>query len=452
MAVRVTRVIAEVAGTVDRSVRVTRTIAEVAGKPAQPDVRLYRLAVMALVDISDGINETAADTVTFTQATGGSFPYALEDTVTFSQTASQVISFQPVVEQTATFSQTTTILGTISESLSNAFTFSQTAISSLKTLLADDTVTFSQLGAIIGTTEETVSQTVTFTHSVSGLFPQVASNSVTFSASSGAGLIIPGGIVVTALTGTVTFSQSVQKVHIKDSATDLTADAGTVTFGHVALRPRSFSIPQSFVLTQTAVPDYIDMITQTVTFSQVLSPAGSVWPRTITHTLSFSHSHIFENTIDLCRYSPTIGGGTDPNAPTPPPATFGPITKESQVTLFFPTTSPTSTVTIRAPEYGDRQKLTFDRVNRESRGGTLEIFADPEWPKMEIIEASFTGLKEVESQAVLDFFALTLGLTIGFTDWHGRTWHGVIVTPDAQLIRARRGIVDMSFEFEGEVQ
>ena len=54
MAVRVTRTIAEVAGTITNTIRVTRTMAEVIGTPAQPDIRLYRLAVLALVSTYDG--------------------------------------------------------------------------------------------------------------------------------------------------------------------------------------------------------------------------------------------------------------------------------------------------------------------------------------------------------------------------------------------------------------
>jgi len=413
MAIRVTRTIAEVAGSATANVRVTRTSAEVGGSAAAPDIRLYRIGVMALVGGGLSVGKSETQTVTFGQAVFLD-PYP----VSFQQT----------------------------------FTFSQTAVNSLTTPGAAATVTFTQLAHNETIFEPAESQTVTFSQSVNVVAPKTAEQTVTFSQSSGAGLIFPGGLEKTAVPATVTFSQSAAKVLIKASAIDLTATAGTVTFSHNVSFPIILTVPQSVVFTDAAITQITNVVEQTVTFTQDLLTDGTVRPRTITHTLSFSHAYVFENRIDTCRYSPSIGGGTNPNSPTLPPAVFDVVTKESQVTLFFPTTSPTTTVVIRAPEYGDRHRLTFDRINRESRGGTLEVFSDPDWPKEEILEVSFTGLKESESQAVLDFFAATLGLTVGFTDWNGRTWFGVIVDPNTQLIRARRGIVDMSFEFEGEPQ
>jgi hypothetical protein len=128
------------------------------------------------------------------------------------------------------------------------------------------------------------------------------------------------------------------------------------------------------------------------------------------------------------------------------------LTPQNFVRLFYPTTSPTLEVNIRVPEFGNRERLNFTRINRESRGGTLQIFADPTWPKSKQLALTFTGLTEAQAQAVQDFFNDTLGLEVGLTDWEGRTWHGVVTTPDADLIRSRRGIVDLSFEFDGELQ
>jgi hypothetical protein len=87
------------------------------------------------------------------------------------------------------------------------------------------------------------------------------------------------------------------------------------------------------------------------------------------------------------------------------------------------------------------------------------VFADPTWPKVQILAMQFIGLTETEGRAVQDFFAATLGLEVGFTDWNGRTWHGIVTTPDEFIIRSSRGgtcspggSVDLSFEFDGEIQ
>jgi hypothetical protein len=426
-------------------------MAEVAGTPAQPDLRIYRAALMVLADLATGTEVSAQSTVTFSQSTdGSSLPRnAGPQTITFSATAAKISTFQPSVTQTVTFSQTVVEQPSNNQTVSNTVTFSQAIATSLATPVVQETLLFSDVAASVGTLEVSASETVTFSHVVGFLGPQVVEQTVTFSHAAGGGLIIPGGIEANANV-TVTFSQAVQKVLIKVGATSHSA-THTVTFGHRAALPIFLAMQQSVIFSDLAVSEYVYLLEQTVTFDAPVAFTVDR-PLLVTHTITFNHAIVFENKIDTCRYSPTIGGGTDPNAPPTPPATFGPVVKASQVTLFYPTTSPTTTVIIRAPEYGDRHRLQFDRINRETRGGTLEVFADPDWPKMEIIEASFTGLKETEAQAVLDFFTLTLGLEVGFIDWHGRTWHGIVTSPDAQLIRARRGIVDLSFEFEGEVQ
>ena len=43
----------------------------------------------------------------------------------------------------------------------------------------------------------------------------------------------------------------------------------------------------------------------------------------------------------------------------------------------------TFSVSLRAPNLGNKDRLSFNRVLRETRGGTLVVFADPIWPKVQ---------------------------------------------------------------------
>ncbi|MHA2218508.1 MAG: hypothetical protein ACXACY_21490 [Candidatus Hodarchaeales archaeon] len=413
----------------------------------------YQVGSSYIVETVQGLEQSVATGLNFTQlAKLQTRPADSSDTITFSQTAVPVISI--LVQQTVTFSQVISTLPTINETLSQTITFSQTAVSSLKTLNIAQTITFSHLANNEQSLSLSESQTITFTQNTAIIGPITEEQTITFTQAAGAGLIIPGGIERTALPGTITFSQAVQKVLILAGATALTGTAGTITFSQATslLDPIVVQMQQPVIFTQLAVSDYVTVVSQTLTFTQLeADPSGTIWTRTLTQGLNFSHAMAYLNQIDICGYSPAIGASTDPTAPSPPPASLT-VTKESSITLSYPTTSPTTTVTIRAPEYGERHRLSFDRINRESRGGELQIFSDPDWPKLEILVASFTGLTEAEAQSVLDFFQTTLGLEVKLVDWYGKTWHGVVVTPEAQLIRARRGIVDLSFEFEGEVQ
>jgi hypothetical protein len=451
MAIRVTRTIAEVAGLAPSSVRVTRTMAEVAGQAQQTDLRLYRIAVMVLASFDAGTSVSSSDTLTFSQSELLSRPVSASDTITFSESATKVTTLQPEISDTITFTQTIVELPSISPAASDTLTFTEDAQSSQKTVSAVGTVTFSPIAASVGTILASLSDTVTFSQLLGYLGPVDASDTLTFTQASGGGHIIPGGIVVSANTQTVTFSQTPQKVLIKVGAVGVDGE-DTVTFTSKSSLPRFLSIPQSFILTQVASGSYVWVLDDTVTFSFTESIAGSVRSRTIAQTLSFSHAIAYENRIDLCGYSPSIGASTDPNAPAPPPATLT-MVKQNSITLSYPTVAPTVSVSIRAPEFGDQRRLNFDRVNRESRGGSLQIFTDPTWPKQEILEVQFTALKEAEAQAVLDFFTTTLGQEVKLVDWYGRVWHGFVVSPEASpLTRSRRNIVDLSFEFEGEQQ
>lgn len=450
MAIRVTRTIAEVAGVASSSIRVTRVIAEVGGQAAQPDIRLYRIGMHVLVSNEEGTSVTAQDTVTFSQAQQLSFPLTVADTVTFSATADSALTLEPELEQTVTFSQTA--VGNPSENLSasNDFTFSQFTSPGTFSVSGSDTVSLGHIAFNVGTTELALSDTVTFSAVLSALTPGFAEHTVTFSQAAGAGVIIPGGIEKVAGPQTVTFSDTPQKVLIKVGATSHTGE-NTITFTDAVLFPISLNIPQGFILTDLAVQDYVNVLEQTVTFSAAEPTPLLIRALAPTQTLSFGHAVAYINRIDLCGYSPTIGTNTDPNAPAPPPSSIS-VTKSSTVTLSYPTVGPTTSVTIRAPEFGDVHRLNFDRINRESRGGTLQIFSDPDWPTQEVLVLQFTTLKESEAQEVLTFFADTLGLEVKLVDWYGRTWHGFVTNPESPIIRSRRGIVDLSFEFEGEQQ
>ena len=86
--------------------------------------------------------------------------------------------------------------------------------------------------------------------------------------------------------------------------------------------------------------------------------------------------------------------------------------------LLYPAVGPaTDSVTLRAPNLGNKDRLSFNRVLRETRGGTLVVYADPIWPKIQTLVLSFSGLSGDEAQALIAFFNDHLGLEIGLLDW-----------------------------------
>jgi len=140
----------------------------------------------------------------------------------------------------------------------------------------------------------------------------------------------------------------------------------------------------------------------------------------------------------FCDYAPSVGTTTDPDAPTPPPVTPPTLTYTSNnVELSYPVVTPTEVLTLRGPELGNRDRLSPHRINRETRGGTLTVYADPIWPKVKQLEFQFLGLTESEGQSLLDFIDTSLGKEVKLRDWEGQEWLGVITSTEEPIVRNR---------------
>lgn len=327
----------------------------------------------------------------------------VEQTLEFSHDE-DLIDLGPDVEQTLEFShETETVRFHAPEEVIQILEFSHEADCSVVDVLVEQTVEFSQLATplrIVNGVERSEEHTV--------LFTDVA-----------------------------------QSVFISVDAIPLDAES-TIDFRGRASLPTFVGAFNNIVFSQTAVQQKVKAVEQTVEFSHDVALELEL-SRELESNLEFSQHYIYEiGDPELCFYAPVLGSGSFPAAPV--------LVKQGFVTLFHPVVSPTLTVQIRAPEFGDRDRLQHDKINRDTRGGSIKIFADETWPKLQILEMQFISLKETEAQAVLDFFEDTLGLEVGFTDWENRTWHGVIVSPDRELVRSKRNSVDISFEFEGELQ
>ena len=155
----------------------------------------------------------------------------------------------------------------------------------------------------------------------------------------------------------------------------------------------------------------------------------------------------------LWQYRPFVGEGAA-DAPSPPPATLtGPmegVTAPFQ--LVYPAVGDvTDSVTLRAPNLGNKDRLSFNRILRETRGGTLIVYADPIWPKIQTLVLSFSGLRRSEARDLLEFCDAYLGQEIGLIDWEQRYWKGIIVSPNEPVVEDSFNSYSASFEFEGEL-
>jgi hypothetical protein len=236
----------------------------------------------------------------------------------------------------------------------------------------------------------------------------------------------------------------------------------------------SLSASSQINFTQKAIPEAIEeSVTSTLVLSQTAiaaagKPGTSTLELTQTSAYTIDRGLIGTSTLELqqsvtytlivgstrCRYTPFVGDNSDPDAPSPPPADLdGPLVGiQVPFQLVYPSSGAvTDSVALKTPNLGNKDRLGFQRVIREARGGTLIVYADPIWPRTQTLVLTFTGLSGDESQELLTFIDDYLGLEVGLIDWEHRFWKGVITQPDEPIVEDSLDSFTVNFQFEGEL-
>lgn len=149
-------------------------------------------------------------------------------------------------------------------------------------------------------------------------------------------------------------------------------------------------------------------------------------------------------------YTPFIGSSGDTSFPevsaTPP--TLG----SGVFTLTYPRVSPTTTLVLKNPTFGNTDTLRFAKIDRRTRGGDRKIFSDLDWSETQTLELTIENLcaTEVTIDELLAFLNASLGKLIGLLDWENRQWEGVIVAPETEVIPTVSGH-RIRIVFEGEL-
>jgi hypothetical protein len=178
----------------------------------------------------------------------------------------------------------------------------------------------------------------------------------------------------------------------------------------------SLGLVHSIDLQTVSVLTQVMELDHSIGLSTIFSP-------TITHELNLQQSILAEILQDTCQYNPQVGSSdgefTSPDI-TPPTLT------DATLKLEYPHDTPTEELVLRNPQFGNLDTLAYMRINRDSRGGTALIFADPDWPKQEIFEFTINSLSQSKRNELEEFLELSLGQRIKLTDWEGRESIGVI--------------------------
>lgn len=224
--------------------------------------------------------------------------------------------------------------------------------------------------------------------------------------------------------------------------------ANTLAFSQIVVDLTNLHVFDIITLADTAVSNIHDIsVANSVAFADIASATKThnvssiipltdavkralQLPRSIAAPISFVQSveiYIAQTKSDLCTYAPQVGTGPITISSTPPTIT------PSTLTLFWPTVSPSLTVVLRNPKFGNKIAYTPNRINRKSRGGKMIVFRDNDWPTFTLLTMEFEMLNATQIAAFKSFLQSTLGLVVGLTDHDGGIWNGIITTPDTPI-------------------
>jgi len=208
---------------------------------------------------------------------------------------------------------------------------------------------------------------------------------------------------------------------------------------------RRQEVQSTLSLVQTvAGGEGIDLSTQNVNLSHVVL-VNAAFLRSFLHNnfLQQSLTYFIDNSCARKEYNRYQGEGEGDGIEEKPLLFNSDFVLESL-------SGPKLIVRLRSPEMDDRDRSGFNRVNRETRGGELNVFSDPAWPNINTLLVTITALKQTKIEELQEFLLTTLGQQIKLQDWKGRSWAGVITTPGDVATEDERNAWTMSFEFEGE--
>jgi len=255
-------------------------------------------------------------------------------------------------------------------------------------------------------------------------------------------------------TSYLSFSQAAHPGHVRVDGDSVSATS-TISFTHSAIVNLTGDGSSTLTLTQAAFGSAGTPVDSQLDLTH-LAAQTIVRAQTSTTSIGLTQAASFTLIIGstTCQYSPFVGSTTDPDAPTPPSLTVnGPMAGiQVPFQLVYPSVGPvTDSVSLKAPNLGNKDRLSFNRILRETRGGTVIVFSDPDWPQIQTQVLSFSGLLRVEAQELMTFFEDHLGQEIGMIDWEHRFWKGVITTPEEPVVEDTFDNFTASFSFEGEL-
>jgi hypothetical protein len=424
MSVNVTRQYTEVLNSGDGDLRVTRQYAEVLHE-GDGDLRVTRQYVEVLLENINVYNESLSDTLTITDYVRGPINVSTNDSLTFTEKASRVF------------------LANASDTLE--FLFGDGEIDPIL-IIGDfiplvESLSFNETVYVETSNWRYTSDNLTITDSVEVHGPIYSSTTTTLHISDHLAtpfsVTILDEFILTEILGrnidldtndSLVLTEDLTRFRYTASTTFQIVDYATAAkFGGAIIT--EFDINESVVLSSTFV-------------RSVVTNTG------LGHSLTY---FIVSPCTDK-EYGPFIGESTVTSDLIIPASTVPFIQTTSSTSRFilsYPSIGATDTVILRAPNFGNLDRFSADRVNREIRGGSIVVFSDPNWPKQQTVSVTFSGLTGLEIEDLQTFIYNHLGEEVHVMDWEGREWIAVIITPNEPATHDGKNNWNIGFEFTG---
>ncbi len=453
MALRVTRQYNEVLAEGEGAIRVTRQYAEVLAT-GDGNVRVTRQYIEVLSEISTDIIESVNNVMALTQnvVSSGVYTRNISHTLNLSDEALASQTWQESVSNTMNLASIASVVE--AHSVSNTMSLTQQII---KIHIPAD---FYPLSSTINFTQQAdwevglyqhVTSSIVFVHQVAEQAPYYFYINTYLSNISGAASAVRGCPWL--------------PVEFTDE----------LSLTSVLNRTYEYSVNNVITMTQGTyrkqTPESILNLGQSLTWGKTKGiPATELdlvhtlnlnadWTRAFEHSNIIGHAltYYIDSPCGVKQYIPFVGENTISSAPAPP-STSEPIVQNDPTTerfkLKYPAlATPTDEVELRAPELDNIDRIAFNRISRETRGGKLTVFADPNWPQVQTVIVTFIGLTRTEIDDLLTFFTSYVGEEISMQDWEGREWIGVITTPNEAAVQDGKSCTGrgwtITFEFEG---
>jgi hypothetical protein len=94
-------------------------------------------------------------------------------------------------------------------------------------------------------------------------------------------------------------------------------------------------------------------------------------------------------------------------------------------------------IILRSPDFSNVIRIDGNDIRRYTRGGTLKVFVDTNWPAFITHIYKFSVIKKAIIDALRTFLETNAGLEITVLDHLGNTMDGYVTSPINEIIAVR---------------